>query len=317
MSWEREPLLTKAKLFFEHAFNESREEPLFGLWCSLGLELLGRAALSSISPTLLAEPNSEHKYLLHALNHGSERVPRKSINSSLVFTLCRDLFPQFTEDDFKLAISLMNRRNEELHTGKAAYEEYQSGKWLAGFYRTCDNLCEILDENLEDIFGQEEAQIANGILIENRNEVLQKVNSLIAAHKKVFDAKLIDEKEKIKSREEALGKELAAKRHHQVTCPACNCVATLQGIAFGKEKVYQEENTIIVRQAVSPTSFECRACELKLSGYAELEAAKLGSQYTRRTTFTPEEYYGLIDPDNLDEYVKDNLDSFLEYDNEQ
>ena len=39
MSWEREPLLTKAKLFFERAFNESRDEPLFGLWCSLGLEL--------------------------------------------------------------------------------------------------------------------------------------------------------------------------------------------------------------------------------------------------------------------------------------
>src|SRR5450759_2075672 len=125
MSWERESLLTKAKLFFERAFNESRDEPLFGLWCSLGLELLGRAALSSVSPTLLAEPSNDHKYLLHALNHGSERIPRRSITSSLVFTLCKTLFPQFTEDDLKLANSLINRRNEELHTGSAAFEEYQ------------------------------------------------------------------------------------------------------------------------------------------------------------------------------------------------
>jgi hypothetical protein len=59
MSWERDPLWAKTKLFFERAFNEPREDPIFGLWCSLGLELLGRAALSSISPTLLAEPDKE------------------------------------------------------------------------------------------------------------------------------------------------------------------------------------------------------------------------------------------------------------------
>lgn len=317
MSWEREPLLTKAKLFFERAFNESRDEPLFGLWCSLGLELLGRAALSSVSPTLLAEPSNDHKYLLHALNRGSERNPRKSIASSLVFTLCKALFPQFTEDDLKLANSLINRRNEELHTGSAAFEEYQTGQWLAGFYKVCNNLSGILGEDLENIFGEEEAQIARGIIIENNKEVLQRITALIAAHKKVFNAKPKEERDKIRYREEELGKELAMKRHHRVVCPACNCIATLQGMAFGKEKVSQEKNEIIVRQAVTPTNFECKACELKLSGYAELEAAKLGDQYSRKTTYTPEEYFGLIDPNNIGEYIKDNLGDFLEYDNEQ
>lgn len=51
MSWEREPLWSKARLFFEKAFSEERENPAFGLWCTMGLELLARSAISSISPT--------------------------------------------------------------------------------------------------------------------------------------------------------------------------------------------------------------------------------------------------------------------------
>ncbi len=317
MIWERDPLLSKARLFFERAFNESRDEPLFGLWCSLGLELLGRAAIASISPTLLAEPSNDHRYLLHALNHGTERFPPRSISSSSVFILCRTLFSQFTEDDLKLANSLLNRRNEELHTGGAAFDEYQSGQWLVGFYKVCSHLCEILEEDLEIIFGEEEARIAIEIINENKKETLERVKSLISAHKKVFDAKPIEDREKIQLREERLGNELALKRHHRVTCPACNSVASLQGKAFGKEKISNEKNEIIVRQAISPTTFECNACGLKLSGYAELEAANLGNQYMRKTTYTPEEYYGLIDPDNIDEYLKDNINNYLEYDNEQ
>jgi len=317
MNWEREPLLSKAKLFFERAFNESRDEPLFGFWCSLGLELLGRAALSSVSPTLLAEPSNDHRFLLHALNRGSERIPRKSITSSQVFILCKTLFPKLTDDDLKLANSLMNRRNEELHTGSAAFEEYPASLWLTGFYKTCNTFCEILGESLESIFGEEEAKVAKGIIIENSKEILQRITTLIAAHKKVFDGKPDNEKDKIRIQAEELGSVLATKRYHRVTCPACNCVATLQGTSFGKERVSQEGDDIIVRQAVSPTNFECKACELKLTGYSELDAAKLGGQYMRKTTYTPSEYYGLIHPDDIGEYLKDDLESRLEYDNEQ
>ncbi len=317
MSWEREPLLTKAKLFFERAFNESRDEPTFGLWCSLGLEMLGRAALSSVSPTLLAEPSNDHKFLLHALNHGSERYPKKSIAASLVFSLCKELFSQFTDDDLKLAISLINRRNEELHSGNAAFEEYPSSLWLTGFYKTCNTLSEILKEDLDSVFGKEEAKVARSIISENSKEVFQRVSALIAAHKKVFDVKPKEERDKIRLREEMRGEELAYKRYHRVNCPACNCIATLQGTEFGKEKISQEENEIIVRQAVTPTNFECKACELKLNGYSELEAAKLNGQYMRKTVYSPEEYYGLIDPDNIGEYLKDNIGDYLEYDNEQ
>lgn len=317
MSWEHEPLLSKAKLFFERAFNEARDEPLFGLWCSLGLELLGRAAIASVSPTLLAEPNNDHKYLLHALNRGSERVPKKSITSSQVFQLCVLLFPSYTDDDFKLSNALINRRNEELHTGGAAFEEYPSNQWIAGFYKVCNSLCTAFGSNLENLFGEEEAKIAQSTIVTNRNEVHQRITSLIAAHKRVFENKDRNEQDTIRLKMEKLGDELSKKRHHRVNCPACHCIATLQGIPFGKEKVSEENDEIIVRQAVSPTHFECKACELKLTGYAELESAQFGGQYMRKTAYTPAEYYGLIHPDDIEDYLPDYRDYQPEYDNEQ
>src|SRR6266849_6178734 len=102
MSWEKEPLWAKARLFCERAFEEPREDPLFGLWCSLGLELLARAAIASVNPALLAEPDPDHKNLLQALNLVSAGGGlRKSLGIARVLNLCRTLFPKFSEDDRK------------------------------------------------------------------------------------------------------------------------------------------------------------------------------------------------------------------------
>lgn len=317
MSWEREPLWAKARLFCERAFDEPREAPTFGLWCSLGLELLARAALASISPTLLAEPDRDHKHLLHALNRGSERVPRKSLATVQVFSLCLTLFPDFTKDDFTAAMALINRRNEELHSGGAAFDEYPSSQWLAGFYRACNSLSAAMGESLTSLFGEDEANVANETLTENLNDVKQRVLSAIGSHRSVFEDKLEDDRNNAAAEAEKLGAELATQRHHRVVCPACKCAATVQGRSFGKEHISYDEGKIIVRQAVAPTSFACSACGLKLEGYAELETAGLGGRYQRKTTCSPDVYYGLIDPDDIGSYVEDYLaDQGPEYDNE-
>ena len=102
MSWERDPLWAKSKLFFEYAFETRRDDPRFGLWCSLGLELLARAALAAVSPTLLAQPEADQKNLLHVVHRDSAISSPKSIVASMVFDLCKRMFPVFTEEDKKI-----------------------------------------------------------------------------------------------------------------------------------------------------------------------------------------------------------------------
>ncbi len=317
MSWERDPLWAKARLFIERAINFQRDDPFFGLWCSFGLEILARAALANISPVLLAEPDRDHKYLLHALGRGSERVARKSINTSRVLNLCLELIEPFNKDHHTVCLALVNRRNEELHTGAAAFAAYPTNQWLAGFYGACDSLCFSLGETIESLFGEDEAKVAKTVLEGDRNDTKQRVLKRIASHKTVFQSKPEEEQKAALSDAEKEANILAYQGYHRVKCPSCGGTATVKGNAFGKEAVSDEDGDIVVRQAVSPTLFSCSACQLKLEGYAELEVCELGGYYTRRTTFTPSEYYGLIDPDDLPSHVEEYLaDNMREYDNE-
>lgn len=300
MSWERAPLFTKAKLFFEKAFDEDKEEPHFGLWCAMGLELLARSAVAKISPTLLAEPDREHQNLLHALNLGSSKSQRKSIATVLVLSLCQTLIKEFTDTEFKVASAIVNRRNEELHSGGVAFDEYPTQQWISGFYKCCKILSEFQGETLKSLFGEELQKEADLILAEVAEEILGKTKSKIAAHHKVFEGK--EEKEMIRLKDEAQknSDRLSSLGHHRVVCPSCDCTATIIGNPFGKDNVEHGDGEIIVRQSVLPTKFNCNACELKLNGYNVLSAAGIGNHYTRRTIYTPEEFYEMINPDDYD-----------------
>jgi hypothetical protein len=293
--------------------------PYFGLWCSLGLELLARAAVASVSPTLLAEPDKKHENLLRVLGVGSGTSAPRSIPSSQVFLFCQDLFANlFSAEDYKAATALLNRRNAELHSAEAAFDIYPSAQWLPGFYHCCSSLVAALGESLENLLGNEQAVVASEVLQQLQEGVLGQVKATIAAHKKVFAGKTSAERDTAAATARLLVAVQVTERHHKVSCPACNSDATVEGIPFGPEKVSHEEGDIVVRQSVSPRMFSCSACGLSLTGYAQLGAADLGGIYTRRTTYSPEDYYGLIDPDSADmtKYVEQYLQDRDEYDNE-
>jgi hypothetical protein len=243
----------------------------------------------------------------------------KSLGAARVLTLCKTLFPDFSPDDLTVSLALINRRNDELHTGAAAFAEYTTQQWISGFYRSCRSLCKALDESLESFLGEEEAEVAEKMLTDTENEVNQRIASSIAAHKKVFNDMGAEEKDAASEKASKSADELAYERHHRVTCPACQCKASVEGTPFGPINVSTDEDEITVRQAVYPRVFSCRECGLKLNDYPELNAAKLGDQYTRRTTYTPDEYYGLIHPEDADAIqalVEAHLENLQEYDNE-
>lgn len=323
MSWERDPLWAKARLYFGHAVEHDREDHRFGLWCAFGLEFLARAAVASVSPTLLAEPDRDHKHLLHVLGRGNPKVGPQSIGTSQLFRLCENLFPTFTSEHSTAAVALINRRNAELHSGEDAFRDYSTQHWVAGFYACSKVLAEAIGENLESLFGRDEAAEAATILSVAEREVRERVRDRIARYRGVFTDRPEPERLDAQGKALAEGDRLAHSRHHRATCPACQSVATLQGDALGSSRIEDEDGEIVVKQAVTPRKFLCSACGLKLDGYAELAAAGLGDQYTRTTRYSPEEYYELISPDDhytVEQIARDQLGMFRpgdrEYDNE-
>ncbi|CAI3949910.1 unnamed protein product [Commensalibacter communis] len=107
-------------------------------------------------------------------------------------------------------------------------------------------------------------------------------------------------KEELRQKAELKSKVLSSIGHHKVECPACQSVATVIGKEIGASKIENGEYEVVVRRSVIPTEFDCIACGLKIRGYPQLVAAKIGDYYTRRTTYSPQDYYGLIDPSDFD-----------------
>lgn len=308
MSWERGALWTKAVLFMQRATAQDKESPEFGLWASLGLELLARAAVAQTSPALLADPDKEQRNLLHALGISSSNAP-KSIPTIQVLSHCRALVPAFTEDEFKAASALLNRRNEELHTGAAAFATFPLQTWIGSFFRCCKILAEHQGESLTSLFGADEATVAEEILGKAEAGVVSHVKSSIAAHAKVFEAKDSDEKARLAEQANEEGEKLSHRGHHRVVCPSCRCTATVQGATYGGERLEHRDDMIIVRQSVIPTKFTCSACGLKLAGYQELVAAGVGDHFTHRSEYSPPDYYELVDPNDhetMDRYAENH-----------
>ena len=309
MSWDNDSLWSKSKIYFQRAFDEERTSEVFGLWCAMGLELLSRSTVSHFSPCLLAEPDREQKNLLAALGFNSDLSQAKSISTYQVVMLCKELITDFNEEEKKVALALAGRRNEEVHSGSAAFIEYKPQQWLGAFYKCCKVLSQAQNKSLQDLFGEDEAKVAENIISGLDKEVEQHVKSQINAYKKVFNDKLSEDKEKFRILAEQQSEDLSHKKHHKVRCPACLCTATVQGYECGKEHIENRENEIITRITVNPTTFSCTACGLKLNGYAQLSVAGVADHYTNRTHYTPEEFYGLIDPndhDSMNSYAEDH-----------
>lgn len=306
MSWDKDSLWQKAVLFMERAFKEDREGDVFPLWASMGLELLCRSAVAHVSPLLLAEPERDQKNALHILGFGT--ASPKSINTNQVLGLCKVLFSDFTDDEVKAASTLVGRRNEELHTGAAAYGSFRVQDWLPGFFRCCDVLATAVGESLDTLLGAEEAAAARDTLVAAEKSIESSVKADISAHAKVFKAKDEDERRELAEAAQRLGDELAGQRHHRVRCPACESVATVQGSDVGPQRVEHGDGCIIVRQTVLPNRFVCSACGLRLNGYQALRAAGVANHFTRRSELSPSDYYQLIDPEDssaMDEYMRD------------
>ncbi len=318
MTWTSDSLTSKAKLFFEKAFAEERSSPFFGLFCSLGLEFLVRSSVAWTSPTLLARGDSNQQNLLAVLGH---EPPQKatSISVSLAADLCARLYSGFTEKDRQFVRTMFERRNAELHSGQAAFEAWPANQWIADFYRCCQSLCNVQDIALAEVIGSED-KTAQRVLEQTQREVITKVKLEIQECRSAFQDLDGAEQESRMAEAEKRGELLSRQRHHRVKCPACGCIATVQGFPFGEAVIVHGDGEIIEKISVLPETFECAACSLKLKGHAELNVAEVGEVYTRTTIYSPSEFYDLIDPesDDMSYYVDKYLDIMgrYEYDNE-
>ena len=299
--WSAEALLNKSQSYAEEMRSFYCDDWKFALWSTLSLELLARAALSNISPTLVADARGNWRNLLHALEIQPTiaKFNPRSVPISEVFDRLKEPIPTFTSELEDFCQRHMSKRNEELHTGSTPLVGTKGTSWLPAYYQACEVLLESMNDSLERFFGESEAEFAQAIMAASIDESAKSVPQEIDAHKVVWDNSIEDKEVK------ALQSSTWATRQtgHRVSCPSCSCVAILSGEPIAPPLRSIEEDEITETFEYLPSRFECVACGLRISGLSRLSAAGLGDTYNATFAYSGNEYfppdddYGDYEPD--------------------
>lgn len=292
--WSKDALHNKAIRYIGLMCSFNRDDNWqFGFWSALALEMIAKAALSNISPVLIAD-GKDINSIYYALGKFDKSEKVISISITEVFKRLQTLLKKdFSEADF--CTQHMTRRNSEVHSGDLAFDDIKTSEWLPQYYIAISELLSSYGETLESTLGHEEATTAK-ILIESHKDGTKKsVLGVIEKYKNDWNAKSSDEQEILRQQAKISS---TRQTGHRVTCPSCNCQALLHGKAIGSPNEKIDDNLIIVKHDMLPTSFECIACGLKIASYPKLSACGLGDTFVSTTQYEPTEYFD-IDPSSF------------------
>ena len=311
--WSEESLFSKAVLYIERMEENSPDNWQYGFWSALSLEILTRAALAHVSPTLLADCK-DWKNLVYAIR--GETITKGHLPHSLtardVRHRLKELVPSFAGEVENFCASHAQRRNSEMHSGQLPFVSVSTNEWLPKFYSACSVLLNSMDKELSDLFSESAVVQAQA-----------RIESLEASARLTVEQDIENYKMAWLALEPELRNEASsdanswAKRSsgHRVECPACGSNALIQGAPTGGTiSIDTQEGNVIQKQSQLPSSFECRACRLRISGLTKLSACGLGYVFFETYTYTAAEYFELYTEDELEEARATAIDDFFEPD---
>lgn len=291
----KEGLLGKSHVYVQRAFRAKQANDLdeYQLWLSLALELLGKAALANIHPSLVVDPT--HSNSLFAASGVFLSSDIKTITAGTLYDRLGRLSKYFDKNvkEFCDAISL--RRNAELHSGELPFQQMRLEAWEGRFWHAAQIILDLLRSNLEEWLGADRAQAPKQIVAEAA-EALQE-----AAKLRVVQAREHFQARPKKQRDEALELsknkhafhypkmfKLVAEHEWEVDCPACTGRAFFAGDSFEEQVLdsspgedgWEEE----VEKTYGAEEFRCPTCDLHLDSRDEIEAVGLDPDHTEVET---------------------------------
>lgn len=224
----------------------------------------------------------------------NDKEPAKSVPMKTVFERLTKIIVPFTAKEYDICMNFMERRNRELHSGGAAFEDYPTKVWLADFYRICNILITFQKKEMKDWLSDDDAKIALEMIKKDHNKIKEAVKKLITTHKDEFYRKSKADQKDLREKAEKshlFGIHSTKVYSSAILCPSCKSKAIISGQIARTNEPTLDGDEIVRQVSILPTEFICRACELKLSGYDHLQAADLGGYINEVERFDAKEYY--------------------------
>jgi len=285
--WSKEALLAKAQLYAQEMRRYSHNDWQFGRESTFVLEFVARAALSNVSPVLIAK--EEWNNLYYGLGHTPKSTtfaPKSKITSD-VLNHAAEIITGFTDDLRRFSIEHMNRRNEELHTGATPFYGLTTD-WQAHFYEALTVLLSSMGLKLEYLVGSAETKHATELIAASKVKSEKDVRDAVIAHTRMWDSKSDAEKRTLSYQASIRASRAVG---HRVVCPACRSDALVMGSPISDPIRILDGDIIVTTQERQPTKFECTACGLKMLGISQLNVFALGATYKSTVSFDAAELY--------------------------
>lgn len=283
-------LLAKSKL---HA-KRSLEAHKIGLdvecqlWAATALELLAKAQLASIHPSLVVEAENINS-LLEANGISTGTVIR-TITAYVAYARLKHTVPHFSTPVHDECKKLADRRNAELHSGDAACAEMHKDVWEGNFWNAAELILSSMDLDLKDWLGAD-SKAPSSLLKQHRDAEKKAAIQRVQHHAMLFKktpqgklgkakfAELVEETAKVDTEKYMKQFRYLYVKYWLHKCPSCGAF----GIAAGDEaweelaedQSYADPGYEIIEHGYSPSEFYCPTCELSLVGDTAVWSAGL------------------------------------------
>lgn len=284
-TFSHEALWLKAKLFMNYAMDpdEQRTFDERALWASLSFELLAKAALSKHSPLLIADIREDGIDLLTAAGLIPGENTLITISAKTVMSRCHLAFRPFRDAE---AMAIIRNRNEYLHTGKPNFTDIPEAAWWPRYWAQVRILVNALDLEIADLVGPKCVAKVEAYLVQNRKNIEERVEMLIARAKQAFERKnsgIFNRHEAaVWDRQTSLRQNLGYSAAEP--CPACNGVGLLEGEDVLDSNVQVEQSSdddydAWLEVTVASDYFSCPVCHLVLDGFELISQTKISESF--------------------------------------
>lgn len=286
-----EALIAKSRVYVQRAFRAkvANDFDEYQLWASLALELLGKAALANIHPSLVVDPT--HYESLFAASGVIISADIKTIAAATLYKRLAHLSKYFDSKVKEFCDAISIRRNAELHSGELPFHQMVPEAWEGRYWQAAEIIAGLSKISLEEWIGADNAKAPKGLVSAAAAATIE------AAKRRVEQAREHFMERPRKERNAALDLSkskhdyhfpklfnLLAEKEWDVVCPACTGRAFLAGMGFGEEVIDPEAGAEgweeQVEKYYGAEEFHCPTCDLHLNSRPEIEAAGLDPDIT-------------------------------------
>ena len=305
--FDSEALYQKAKLYINKYENTNKTDSWRTFWMVLSLEFLLRSSLAKISPVLVAD-NKHEISLLAAVGRRYSSDPLKSIGVGQVIDRIKNIqFDGFTDDIAKKSRTLMELRNDELHSGVSRFCDEKKSV-ISDYYTISNILLKFLDKPIDKFFEPSEYSLVKIYLKNIDADVKKRVDAQLIYRQEEYNALTkATQDDRIKN---SISVRDTNKPYKTTKCLACNNDVLIEGKLLKVESEKMEDGMVKQTILCVPDSLKCYCCEFHLDNINEFKALNLADAFNYDLEIDPVEHYNIdigayIDDDMLDERAKD------------